>query len=74
MVIFIEPEYLSEKLVRMRSLTKCKQVGSGDVGDLGMGASARRMKLKRYRDTSPIRNNPFLGPCSRTMSSAIWWP
>ena len=26
-----------------------------------------------YRVTSLIRNNPFLGPNSRTMSGATWW-
>ena len=27
-----------------------------------------------YRGTSLIRNNPLLGPYSRTMSGDIWWP
>ena len=27
-----------------------------------------------YRGTSLIRNNPLLGPYSRSMSRAIWWP
>ena len=27
-----------------------------------------------YRFTSLIRNTPLLGPYSRTMSRAIWWP
>ena len=27
----------------------------------------------RYRGTSLIRNNPLLGPCSRTMPRTLWW-
>jgi len=30
--------------------------------------------LQSYRGTSLIRNNPLLGPYSRTMVTAIWWP
>ena len=26
-----------------------------------------------YRGTSFIRNQTFLGPCSRTMPRALWW-
>ena len=27
-----------------------------------------------YRGTSPIRNSPLLGPFSRTVYKALWWP
>ena len=27
-----------------------------------------------YRGTSLIRNSPFVGPYSRTMPRALWWP
>jgi len=30
--------------------------------------------INQYRGTSLIRNNPLLGPYSRTMSMAMWWP
>ena len=29
---------------------------------------------QQYRGTSLIRSNPLLGPYSRTVSRALWWP
>ena len=40
-----------------------------------IGVSLDRGGVKsQYRGTSLIRNNPLLGPYSRTMFRAIWWP
>ena len=29
---------------------------------------------RQYRGTSLIRNSPLLGPYSRTVPRALWWP
>jgi len=36
--------------------------------------TAMRTSVRRvYRVTSLIRNNPLLGPCSRTIPRVLWW-
>ena len=38
------------------------------------GKRAPRVTAYKYRGTSLIRNSAPLGPYSRTMSRALWWP
>ena len=40
----------------------------------GPPESNRGGRSALYRGTSLIRNSPLLGPYSRTVSRALWWP
>ena len=44
-------------------------LGRGGLGDGGLSASA-----VDYRGTPLIRNSAPLGPYSRTLHRALWWP
>ena len=43
------------------------------VSSVGL-VSARSAEISQYRGTLLIKNSAPLGPFSRTMPSALWWP
>jgi len=59
------------KLVKLKTLDLRNNALSRLPPRLGLLTSLTALLLVR---TSLIRNNPLLGPDSRTMSGGIWWP
>ena len=40
----------------------------------GRAGREREAEMEAYRGTSLIRNSALLGPYSRTVPKALWWP